>query len=847
MKIKDNKGFTMVELLAAITILGILTAVAIGAVSWILQRSRENYYVTLEKNVTMAGENYYADNRASLPKSIGQNRRILLKTLVDKKYLKEVVDYNKADCSASDKSYIKVVKYSKSDYIYKAYFDCPGYKTTEEDQVKDINIQIDFNYNSENISTAISKIRISSTEDNRIASYEYTIYKDGQHAYQSENINAGYVENINREIELERYVPGNIRVVVTAYDIYGNRKTKSKEVSIYNDGVPDCGEQTPKVNKWETNKNASRKITVRCVNNNIDCLRKNFSETFTNDTTTGYITIVGTNDQERKCPVNVMLDTTNPKCGTNNGSTVWTKGNREITLNCSDETSGCKKTQYKQTFTKTTKTTNIEIEDKAGNTENCPVNVYVDKTGPKCGTISGASKTWTNKNRQITVQCIDNESGCKKPSVTQTFTSTTKTGKITIEDKVGNKTECDVNVYVDKTKPTCGTQSPSVSSWTSGSRKISIGCKDNESGCTNSSFSKTFTTPGEKDTITIQDKVGNSQNCSVTKKIEDTPPECPTIKVTTSQKKWTKNNITFTFGFTSDTASWDWYTDSNGSYKFWDNNATSKNSKTISGEGKRKIKVVVYDKAGNKRECFTDHEYWIDKSAPSLSVTLKEKKNSIDLNSSSNISSLSNYSNNSWYSGYVVTRGSCSDNSGSCTVSYKVTGASTNTNGYVNGTTRNINAQGTSTVTFKATDAAGNTATKSYTVKLDRQMPTPGISFKNVCSSSCTNNSGSSYNAVTCNITVTYAGTTWSFSTTEKDNSGGSGYAHWYAYFKGTAGSGCKDNGRGLDWNKWYKDSSGYFGKTGCTKGVYKIQNQDKAGNMSKELTININYSSSCG
>ena len=46
MKIKNNKGFTMVELLAAIVILGILSAVAIGAVSWILQRSRENYYVT---------------------------------------------------------------------------------------------------------------------------------------------------------------------------------------------------------------------------------------------------------------------------------------------------------------------------------------------------------------------------------------------------------------------------------------------------------------------------------------------------------------------------------------------------------------------------------------------------------------------------------------------------------------------------------------------------------------------------------------------------------------------------------------------------------------------------------
>ena len=34
--IKNRSGFTMIELLATITILGILMAVAIGAVSWIL-------------------------------------------------------------------------------------------------------------------------------------------------------------------------------------------------------------------------------------------------------------------------------------------------------------------------------------------------------------------------------------------------------------------------------------------------------------------------------------------------------------------------------------------------------------------------------------------------------------------------------------------------------------------------------------------------------------------------------------------------------------------------------------------------------------------------------------------
>ena len=548
MKIKNNKGFTMVELLAAIVILGILSAVAIGAVSWILQRSRENYYVTLEKNVTMAGENYYVDNRASLPKSIGQNRRILLKTLVDKKYLPEVLDYNKNDCTASSDSYIKVVKYSESDYLYTAYFDCPGYKTSEEEQIKDINIQIDFDYSERNINNSTATIKISSTEDNRIASYEYTIYKDGQHVYQSENINAGYVDSINREIKLERYVPGNIRIVVTAYDIYGNKKIVNKEVAIYKSDVPECGEIDPLYKKWETTAGTSRSISVGCVDTGVKCLRPNFSETFSSDTEKGYITIKGENNEERKCPVNVYIDSTPPTCGNNNGSTVWTKGDREITLNCIDETSGCEKDPYKETYSKTTTTADIKIKDKAGNSTKCQVNVYVDKQKPTCGPTKVEN---TSAGRKVTVLCSDGESGCKQEQYEQIINNNTTS--ITIEDNAGNTRACDITAEADKTAPSCPRISP-------------------------------------------------SQN----------------------QRSWTNKDISFNFTFTSDTANWDWYTDSNGTYKFWTNNKPTVRSKTLSGEGKRKIKVIVYDKAGNKQECFTDHEYWIDQTKPTCGTITEQ-------------------------------------------------------------------------------------------------------------------------------------------------------------------------------------------------------------------------------
>ena len=145
----------------------------------------------------------------------------------------------------------------------------------------------------------------------------------------------------------------------------------------------------------------------------------------------------------------------------------------------------------------------------------------------------------------------------------------------------------------------------------------------------------------------------------------------------------------------------------------------------INSEGTTTVEFMATDKAGN-----TSTQTYIIKlsrSMPELSVVLKKKASNADLNDSSDISSLSDYTNNTWYNGYVVLRGSCSGGQGKCTVSYKVTGASTNTDGYETATTRNINAEGTSTIEYRATDEAGNVTSETYTVKIDRSKPT--ISF----------------------------------------------------------------------------------------------------------------------
>ena len=80
---------------------------------------------------------------------------------------------------------------------------------------------------------------------------------------------------------------------------------------------------------------------------------------------------------------------------------------------------------------------------------------FVDEENPVCGDVTGSSKRWTNGNRTISVKCSDATSGCTESSFSKMFRETAETGEIVIRDNSGNTTTCNVDVYVDKTPPSC--------------------------------------------------------------------------------------------------------------------------------------------------------------------------------------------------------------------------------------------------------------------------------------------------------------------------------------------------------------------------------------------------------
>lgn len=462
---KNNKrGFTIVELLAAIVILGIIMAVAIPAVSRILDRSHEDFYDSLEKQILLAAENYYVDHRGLLPQAIGQQRQVTIQTLIENKYLASgsVVDHSDQECDVNS-SHVTVTKSGDDDFIYTLYLKCPARTIDQEETASNsLDVNVDISWRENNIDASKANIEINVDDSiSKIASYQFYIYQDGQLAYTSESISANGVDYIERSVDLGRYVPASIRVVVTAYDIFGNYKTANDSANIADNSVPGCGRQTPGVNTWSNS--GSREISIRCDSSSVDCLRNTFSRTFTEDAETGVIEIQGANGKTRTCEVDVMLDSTPPVCGTvSNSSTTWKSPSTNFSVGCTDATSGCTKNSFSKSYSNATSsvtTDTITIKDNAGNTNSCSFNAYIDADKPTCNyNVGNSSTTWTKSNRTVSVGCTDNQSGCTESTSSKTISTTTKTTTITIEDNVGNTNTCTVNAYVDKTAPSAPTK-----------------------------------------------------------------------------------------------------------------------------------------------------------------------------------------------------------------------------------------------------------------------------------------------------------------------------------------------------------------------------------------------------
>ncbi len=494
MKKINKNGFTLIEILAVIVIMGILSGLGIVSVRAILNKANEKYYESQKKSMLMATKSYVQDNRNSLPKSIGETKIIYLYNLQKKKYIGEVLDRHNNSCSSDkteDDSYVKITKTSKTEYSYYVYLACGDVDSSVERTVT-VVVSKDDN---------LSKAKITVTcegNDNAVASYSYSIYKGNKLIKDSGNIAVkGNKLSYEKDISLEGYEPGSYRIVVTAYDKLGNKRKGENTIEIQN-GNLNC-QVLSQASNWNKGPVTA---TAKCSNDkNFECEREVYTQTFTEDGIKGIIQMKDIYGGSKDCSVSIMIDNTPPSkpIVNNPNDGKWAKTNYTIDLTSKDDTSGIASFQYSynrdavgtstsasdnktkwiiydnssgeagKNITFTTRSFTAERNqpvyfracDNAGNcSEIASTTIMLDKTAPTCS-FSEGNTTWKKGSHSITATCSDSLSGCTSDTASNTFTESsgtvsTKSISYTINDNAGNSATCSEtgSFYVDNTAPT---------------------------------------------------------------------------------------------------------------------------------------------------------------------------------------------------------------------------------------------------------------------------------------------------------------------------------------------------------------------------------------------------------
>lgn len=120
----NNKGFTLIELIATIALLAVIAAISFVAISGVIQSSKTRECETLKGNIESAVRDYASDNRydkSFINKVVDYKININVQVLLDENYLKGPIKnpYTKEDYSALELNDINISIVFNRDYTVK--------------------------------------------------------------------------------------------------------------------------------------------------------------------------------------------------------------------------------------------------------------------------------------------------------------------------------------------------------------------------------------------------------------------------------------------------------------------------------------------------------------------------------------------------------------------------------------------------------------------------------------------------------------------------------------------------------------------------------------------------------
>ena len=706
-KLNNNKGFSLVEILAVIVILGIISTVGIVSVTRLVDSSRKHFYESQQNNLVLAARAYVEDHKEIQPKNIGEKEKISLKTLYDNNYLKDkIVDKNKIECYSEDKkddsgktiekgSYVNVVKTGKTDLTYKGFLycsscgengNCEEEMGVDEDQKPVVLITLPGNTGNTlfDETTTINLEYFAKGNNALISSYSYRIYVDGHLVFNSGTKINSKKATLKVQEPIYKYLPGVIKVVATITNTDGETKSFSKTKD-YTDAIPpSCGK-------------------IKYDGNN---------------------------------PLAAYDSSQTKTCGTT--GYLWSNKTRHVWVVCNDfKGIGCSQPEFSKELLTEGAKDSVIIKDNNnskktnGEDQSCSVMKCIDRTTPK-----------------ITVKIYKSGTDGKKTGgATKTFTvDSVPEVKITTKNETYstwlNKKNYPNGVIVeveitDIAKIATAKSEIKSFSWYQnvknqkenaiGETKSKVDLKDN---IKTSTYTKTqrITDDGvRKQNIVVTDYAGNITTYNLILKIDRTPPTVPT----TNMKKWKDNNTrptsaTGLANYPNDTwYSGKVYTYPSGSvdspdvsgfkeYQYTTKGKTTNNTdkaakeRSIEAEGESTIVWRSCDNAGNCSNYNTKKTIKLDRTNPKCTVR----------------NSGGTSGNNGWYRGGTVTAtGYCSDQTG-------LSGCKAASTHIQTVRSNSPNSSGTKK-TITIYDKANNSTTCNSTIKYDSSSPGCSIAKSN--------------------------------------------------------------------------------------------------------------------
>ncbi len=116
-----KKGFTLVELIAVVVILGIILVIAVPRITDVINNAKINTFIKNEKMLLRATKNYLVSNNEKMPTEIGSAEEVTLIELQTEELIQPIKSpFNNNNCSG----YVLVTNIGDNSYDYTPHLNC---------------------------------------------------------------------------------------------------------------------------------------------------------------------------------------------------------------------------------------------------------------------------------------------------------------------------------------------------------------------------------------------------------------------------------------------------------------------------------------------------------------------------------------------------------------------------------------------------------------------------------------------------------------------------------------------------------------------------------------------------